>query len=633
MWRRLTAPLRALATGDSLQLRETALLILLAEGIAAAALLINGSYVTNFAVDNAVEQAHHTSERVYHAVSDTLTLKPLPTASPHAAVQGDDGLRALLESSVDDSWFVCAASVLDTQGHAVLHADDPSAAADDQQPPADVSLAELGSSGTASRLWKVFAAAGPFEYTVPLALDRDGQRENFGEVRVAVSANRLRAAIAQPLLANSALLLVSIFAAVLVAAVSTKFLLRPLESLSESIEQIGSGDVNVVRAATELTGSVRLNDPLKGVTNRLRQLGERLAGERAELEMTRGRLRQVMGSLEDHVLLVNPEFGIIVASPQSGALLGLDRRDLVGLRLPDVLGPQHPVVWIAQETLTKRRPVDRRPIPVGAPGPDGKPREVLVAAQYIEDEGQPVGALVSLRDAEPLHKLEAHVDYANKLAQLSRITSGVSHEIKNPLNGMAIHLEILRSKLETGSGDPTPQLDVLEEQIKRLDRVVKTFLDFTRPVEVRLEPHDLNDVVEHVLRLASAEAEARGVRLVQQLVPGPLPIKADADMLAQALLNIAINGCQAMPAGGPLRVVTSRVDDRRVRVQIQDSGVGIAPEAREKIFNLYYTTKEGGSGIGLAQAFRAVQIHNGHIDLTSQPGRGTTFTITLPEAG
>jgi signal transduction histidine kinase len=108
-------------------------------------------------------------------------------------------------------------------------------------------------------------------------------------------------------------------------------------------------------------------------------------------------------------------------------------------------------------------------------------------------------------------------------------------------------------------------------------------------------------------------------------------VRADADMLTQSLLNIAINGCQAMPEGGPLRVATSRAEGQMCRVEIEDKGVGISPEARERIFNLYYTTKPSGSGIGLAQAFRAVQIHSGEIRVHSQPGQGTKFEILVPE--
>ena len=237
-----------------------------------------------------------------------------------------------------------------------------------------------------------------------------------------------------------------------------------------------------------------------------------------------------------------------------------------------------------------------------------------------------------MRDFESFQKFESQWDLSKKLADLGRITSGIAHEVKNPLNAMVIHLEILRSKLESGNSDPRPQLEILDSEIKRLDRVVQTFLNFTGPVEVHLKPMDLNVIVSQVIALANTEAAERGVTINKQLDPEPLVIKGDADLLKQTLLNIIINGCQAMPEGGPLKVATSRNADGSARITITDRGIGIAEEDQDRIFNLYYTTKKGGTGIGLAQAFRAMQLHGGEIRFNSQIGVGTTFEIILPAA-
>src|SRR5262249_21207147 len=143
-------------------------------------------------------------------------------------------------------------------------------------------------------------------------------------------------------------------------------------------------------------------------------------------------------------------------------------------------------------------------------------RQILVSVQYIEDSGEPVGALVSIRDYESFQRFESQWDLSKKLADLGRITSGIAHEVKNPLNAMVIHLEILRSKLESG-GNPAAQIDILDSEIKRLDRVVQTFLNFTRPVDVHLVPVDVNTIVSEVVALASTEASERGVLINKQL--------------------------------------------------------------------------------------------------------------------
>jgi PAS domain S-box-containing protein len=385
---------------------------------------------------------------------------------------------------------------------------------------------------------------------------------------------------------------------------------------------------NGVGAAPDSRPSAALNAPapeLANITSQLESLSRRLAGQRTELELTRGRLRQVVGNLEERVMMVNQEGVVVTASPQLAKLLGLGGEEMVGRPIADALGDDHALVGIVNEVLSRRCSIEQRSVLVG----DADSRRIAASAQYVVDGDTPVGVLLSVKDLDSVRRLEAHVDYASKLAQLSRITSGVSHEIKNPLNAMVIHLEILRAKLESGEGDPTPQLDVLEGEIKRLDRVVRTFLDFTRPVDVRLEVRDLNSMLDQVTRLASADAEAAGVRLVRKSPAGELLIRADADLFTQALLNLVQNGIQAMPRGGTLVVRVERIEGGQLRIDIQDEGVGIPEESREKIFRLYYTTKERGTGIGLAQVFRAVQLHDGKIDFVSRTGEGTTFTIVI----
>jgi signal transduction histidine kinase len=256
----------------------------------------------------------------------------------------------------------------------------------------------------------------------------------------------------------------------------------------------------------------------------------------------------------------------------------------------------------------------------------------VASVQPIKDRGEVVGALVSLHDRETVARLESQLDYSERLIDFARITSGIAHEVKNPLNAMVIHLELLRSKLQRispAADDARPQLDILTSEIQRLDRVVQTFLDFTRPPRIHLRPLDVNQVLEETIALAAPEAEARGQTVWRSFEPDLPKIAGDADLLKQAFLNIVINGFQAMEQGGRLLVATTLDGADDVIVSITDYGTGIEPEARGRIFHLHYTTKPDGNGIGLAQAFRAVQLHNGQINFSSRPGHGTTFTIRL----
>ena len=172
---------------------------------------------------------------------------------------------------------------------------------------------------------------------------------------------------------------------------------------------------------------------------------------------------------------------------------------------------------------------------------------------------------------------------------------------------------------------------MIGSEIQRLDRVVQTLVDFTRPVELRLNEMDLRKVAEDVVMLASPAAEKNSVLIEREPSPEPLPVRVDADLVKQAVLNIVLNGVQAMPQGGKLHITLKRENESAL-IAVRDHGTGIPENIRDKIFNLYFTTKSGGSGIGLAMAYRVVQLHHGSMEFTSIVDHGTTFYLRFPIA-
>jgi signal transduction histidine kinase len=217
------------------------------------------------------------------------------------------------------------------------------------------------------------------------------------------------------------------------------------------------------------------------------------------------------------------------------------------------------------------------------------------------------------------------------LAAIGQLTSGVGHEVKNPINAIVVHLELLRNKMSGQDSPAFRHLDVIQNEIQRLDRVVQTLVDFSRPVELKLHDQDLRRIVNAVLMLASVELETRDVQVINELPARPVIVKVDADLMQQALLNVVLNGAQAMTMGGKLRVRLTE-DTRWAALSVADEGEGIPDDIRSKIFNLYFTTKKEGSGIGLAMTYRIIQLHNGQVDVESHIGQGTTFTLKIPVA-
>jgi PAS domain S-box-containing protein len=606
--------------------RQIALITLLVALVVVVTTAVNIAHLTGVIISRTKQETSQLSNQINYAVGQELAHN---RAADHlddytALVSEHSSVRGLMESTIVTSHTIAYLYLTNVSGQIMTDAEGRHELAANRHMIGDVPAARPDLDVLADESGYVQLARvllGPPIYEYRKQLDREG---SFGGgLHIGVSTAAVRRELLSPVATNLIIGLLAIVGAAIVAISSANLLLRPLEAISTSIDRIGLADESVDDY------HLPRDQMVTGVTARLRQLGERLAGERSELEIMRGRLRQVVSHLEERLLLINREGRVILASPDAEEILGVKDVELTGLPIDETLGRDHPLVVTVERAFSERRSIARATLRVpGTP----KPRQLLASVQYIEDAGEPVGALVSMRDYESFQKFESQWDLSKKLADLGRITSGIAHEVKNPLNAMVIHLEILRSKLESGSADPTPQLEILDSEIKRLDRVVQTFLNFTWPVEVHLQPIDVNTTVNQVIALASTEAQERGVSINKQIEPGQLMIKGDADLLKQTLLNIIINGCQAMPEGGPLKVTTSRGSDDSVRIMIVDRGIGIAREDQERIFNLYYTTKKGGTGIGLAQAFRAVQLHGGEIRFDSQVGVGTAFEIILPAA-
>jgi signal transduction histidine kinase len=234
-----------------------------------------------------------------------------------------------------------------------------------------------------------------------------------------------------------------------------------------------------------------------------------------------------------------------------------------------------------------------------------------------------------LHDLESAEAIESELELSRRMAAIGRLTSGVGHEVKNPINAIVVHLELLKNKLGDASAPAVRHLEIIDTEIHRLDRVVQMLVDFSRPVELDLREQDLRKVVGDVLTLAADELSTRNVTLVSQMPPNPLMANIDADLLKQAVLNVILNGAQSMPDGGKLEVALE--EDRRTAIlRISDEGSGIPDEIREKIFDLYFTTKSDGSGIGLAMTYRILQLHHGNIEVQSKTGRGTEFLMRIP---
>ena len=418
-----------------------------------------------------------------------------------------------------------------------------------------------------------------------------------------------------------------------------QLLLRPIHVIRSGLTRLGKGEFGVRLDLDQ-------HDEFGELGTFFNAISEQLSADRSQMAGQVAHLESAVEHLEDAVAIVNARGELLFANPAMRNLLPAAGP---GVALSTIVPTDHALQRLSEQTLVSRQ--SRGPLSATF----GDSGERLVMSHAINDpKGDLVGIMLVARNLEYLSQVQSTIRYSRKLAALGRLSAGVAHEVKNPLNAMMIHLELLRQQFVARRGSPRlvaagagtvtqvatapidqtealEHVDVIANEIRRLDEVVQGFLKFTRPEDLKLQPVSLRALFDEIVPIVKPEADRAGVQLTVDC-DGVPDVNGDLAMLRQAFLNLALNACQAMTNGGSLRVHAEAARGRRVAVSVADTGVGIKPEHLQRIFDLYFTTKERGSGIGLSMVFRTVQMHDGEIEVQSTPGAGTTFRILLPQA-
>jgi len=570
------------------------------------------------------EIAHQVFDQAHRALTDAANegLRPISNSQEDIhefvwqAFKIDEGLHAQLKAAKDIP-SIYEVSITDRDGMVLISTDE---SVQGQFLPRRLPLSQLTQRGT---LHQVKALAGlPKIYELDFPFTKSGQP--FGEVRVAVSSALLVEEISPSVRKFGTIVLLALVISTGLAAVVSGATLAPLRGISDQLDRISAGQFDT--AVPEATGFG--TDELGQVSRKITQVGQQLRGVHEIFSTMRENMNSVMAGMEDGLLLFTKEARAVMVSPAAEKFLGAPAGTFLGRRVNEIFPPGHPLYNVLQvqgdELSEIAAETDLQTI-------EG-PRRVSVSVQAVQEDGERMGALVTLRDLDSIESINTQLQVSERLAALGRITAGVAHEVKNPLNSMRLWLENLKESLPAEMDTNAMQaVQVLDKEIDRLDAVVKRFLDFTRPMEVRLEATQLADILREVVEVAQPQLRKSKVE-VAQLLPIDVPeVYVDRALLKQAVLNLVLNAVEAMPSGGKLQLMLSRRGEM-AEISVGDTGKGIPPENKQKIFQLFFTTRPGGSGIGLASTFRIVQLHNGSIDFTSEVGRGTTFRIELPLA-
>jgi PAS domain S-box-containing protein len=575
----------------------------------------------------AKEIAHSTFDQVNGALRDAKAQGWLPESNAPEdirdyvayALGASQGLQAQLQAA-NASSGIYEVSITDHDGKVLASTDKSSVGKFALPRPPLTQLTQRGFLHQVKVLW---GTSGIYEYDFQFNYG-DGP---FGEVRVAVSSALLLKDEILPIVRKlGTIVLLALIISTVLAAVVSGATLAPLARISAQLDRISAGQYD--SPVPEVTGFAGSGDELGQVSRKITQVGQQLRGVHEIFSTMRENMNSVMAGLEDGLLLFTRDARAVMVSPAAEKFLGAPAGQFLGRRVTEIFPIGHPLraaLHIEGDELAEVA------AEIELKTTEGEKR-VSITVQGIQEDGERMGALLTLRDLDSIESINTQLQVSERLAALGRITAGVAHEVKNPLNSMRLWLENLKECLPLDSDSGAKQaVQVLDKEIDRLDAVVKRFLDFTRPMDVRLEPTQLAELLREVLEIAQPQMQKANIH-VAQLLPIDVPeVYVDRALLKQAVLNLVLNAGESMTGGGQLRLVLSRRGEM-AEISVGDTGKGIPPEHRQKIFQLFFTTRPGGSGIGLASTFRIVQLLNGSIDFTTEVGKGTTFRIELPLA-
>jgi len=527
-------------------------------------------------------------------------------------LSSDSNVNVAMESVVGNFHVVYDASIVDTTGKVVLHTIPELIGKQVGERP-DFQL--LLNARFRRQLHMLYNP--PTEYEVRMPLQLNGAP--FGSIRLGINTVFLKSELTPRLRHAVILSAISVLLSLLLAAGLSQIALGPLERLSRSLDHVSAGSAEPL--PEEVTGG----DEYGLVSLKIAHLGRQMRDTREIFSALKDSVDQVMANLQDGLVLFTRDSHVVLVSASVERFLGRPRGELLGRSVKDIFSPDSTLGALMLAAFEVRQPIAQHELELS------NGRRVQVSLDFIQERGSPIGALLTLRDSESVRRIEDEIEMSRRMSASGRLTRGVAHEVKNPINAIVLHLQLLQNKLQQIDPDTRRHMDIIGNEIHRLDRVVQILVDFTRPRDLRIEEIDLRHLLEEVILLATPDAEQHGVTITRDLSADPLNVRVDTDFMKQAMLNVVLNGAQAMPEGGTLAISTRR-DENNVIIEVHDQGGGIPPEIQEKIFELYFTTKKGGSGIGLAQTYQVMQWHYGSVDFESVAGQGTTFRLCLPLA-
>jgi signal transduction histidine kinase len=571
------------------------------------------------AYETATSLTHQLAYAAGNAVPD-FSSTSVDTSDPAALrraladyVQTDVSLNNLLQSIPGDWRYIYYVAVVDTTGKALLHTN---AALVGKIVPPHPDFEQILRARFREQIRLVFSPAAVYDVSYPLELNG----APFGTIRIGVQTVFLKSEVQARLMRSLYISIALIFVSLFLAAGISNLALGPLKEISRNLDSVTAGE------SQSIGGDESQHDEYGLVTLKIANLGRQIRDSREIFTALKDNVDQLMSKLQDGLMLFDRDSRVVLVSAPLEGFLNRPRRELLGRTVQDLFDRKSMFGSALLNAFERKRPISQREFETAS----GK--RVQLSLDFVQEKTSQIGALLIMRDAESVRRIGDEIEMSRRLSASGRLTRGVAHEVKNPINAIVLHLQLLQNKLAQQEPDTRRHVDIIDSEIRRLDRVIQTLVDFTRPRDLHLEEMDLRRLLDDVALLAGPDGEQHGVSIERHMDESALPVKVDSDLMKQAFLNVVLTGVQAMPNGGVLTISAHR-DNDVVIVEVQDQGAGIPKELHDKVFELYFTTKVEGSGIGLAQTYQILQWHYGTVDFQSAETTGTIFRFQIPAVG
>lgn len=352
-----------------------------------------------------------------------------------------------------------------------------------------------------------------------------------------------------------------------------------------------------------------------------------------ELRRNQRFLENVLDSMASSLVTVNLRGEVLSLNRAAEDLLGWTESAALGLQVGEALGSEGEELLL--DTLARGREVVRQETLLRVR--DGAAVPVRLTTSLLRDEaGEVYGAIATFLDLTPIKRAEEHARQMDRLAALGRFTSSVAHEIRNPLTGIGMGVQHL-ARVVRDDAAQRHNLEFVLSEVKRLDRIVQELFDVTHPRRLDLSPRPIQDTVRRAFQSMEPMLAEHGIDTTLQVPSSLPPIPHDPDQMQQVLINLIKNAAEASDRGGRIVVTAAMAPARRpdgagpaVVVSVTDQGCGIDADTQKTLFEPFFTTKTGGTGLGLYITHDIVKRHGGGLTVSSEPGRGATFSVELP---